>query len=104
MNALAPDCKTPIASIGEAERVIASLHTIMDRLVATVEEETAHVRAGRLREAVGLDEAKVQLAYLYATETERVKSAKTIIAQSLPDELDRLRRRTTPFRRCCRST
>ncbi len=52
----------PIASAGEAERAIANLNTIMDRLVETVEEETAHVRAGRLRDAAELDEAKVELA------------------------------------------
>ena len=69
----------------------------MDRLVETVEEETARVRAGRLRDAVELDEAKVELARAYAAETERVKAAKDIIAQSLPEALDRLRKRHDAF-------
>lgn len=69
----------------------------MDRLVATVEEETERLRAGRLRDAVELDEAKVELARLYAAESERVKSAKDIIATSLPDALEALRQRHDAF-------
>jgi hypothetical protein len=88
---------TPITSVSEAERAIANLENIMDRLVDTVEEETARVRAGRLREAVELDEAKVELARAYGAETGRVKAAKDIIAKSLPEALDRLRRRHDAF-------
>ena len=42
MNARAPE--TSIASAGEAERVIANLNIILDRLMETVEEETARTR------------------------------------------------------------
>jgi hypothetical protein len=97
MSSPAAKSPAPIVSIGEAEQAISNLHKIMDRLVATVEEETTRVRAGRLREAVELDEAKVELASLYAAETERVKAARTIIAQSLPEELARLRERHDAF-------
>ena len=92
-----PYAAAPIASAGEAERAIANLNKIMDRLIDTVEEETALLRAGRLRDAVELDEAKVELARAYAAESERVKSAKDIIAQSLPDALDALRKRHDAF-------
>jgi hypothetical protein len=88
----------PIASVNEAERAVASLEKIMDRLVATVEEETARVRAGKLRDAVELDEVKVELARAYAAETDRVKAAKDIIASSLPEALERLRQRHDAFR------
>ena len=98
MSTPTPNAPAPIASASEAERAIANLNKIMDRLVETVEEETERVRAGRLRDAVELDETKVELAHLYAAETERVKSAKDIIAQSLPDALDRLRKRHDAFR------
>lgn len=87
----------PIASSGEAERAIANLNKIMDRLIDTIEEETARYRAGRLRDAVELDEAKVELARSYAAESDRVKSAKDIIAKSLPDALDALRKRHDAF-------
>jgi hypothetical protein len=92
----APD-KAPIASAGEAERAIANLHAIMDRLVQTVEEETARVRAGRLRDAVALDDGKVELARLYAAESGRLRSAKDIAAKSLPEALEHLRRRHDAF-------
>ncbi len=87
-----------IASVGEAEHAIANLNTIMDRLTDTVEQETVRLRAGRLRDAVELDEAKVELARAYAAESERVKAAKDIIAESLPEALERLRARHDAFR------
>jgi len=92
-----PNTVAPIASAGEAERAIVNLNKIMDRLIDTVEEETARLRAGRLRDAVELDEAKVELARAYAAESDRVKSAKDIIAKSLPDALDALRKRHDAF-------
>ncbi len=88
---------TPIASAGEAERVIANLNTIMDRLVETVEEETARVRAGRLADAAELAEGKAELGRRYAAESERVQAARELIARSLPDALDALRKRHTTF-------
>ena len=98
MSKPTPNAPAPIVSAGEAEHAIANLNKIMDRLVETVEEETTRVRAGRLRDALELDETKVELARLYAAETERVKSCKNIIAQTLPDALDRLRKRHDAFR------
>jgi hypothetical protein len=56
------------------------------------------VRAGRLRDAVALDEAKVELARAYAAESERVKAAQDIIAPALPEALERLRQRHDTFR------
>lgn len=97
MTIPSPHAAAPIANAGEAERAIANLNKIMDRLIDTVEEETARLRAGRLRDAVELDEAKVELARAYAAESDRVKSAKDIIAQSLPDALDALRQRHDAF-------
>jgi hypothetical protein len=87
----------PIANAGEAERAIANLNKIMDRLVETVEEETARARAGSLLAAAELDEAKVELARLYGAESDRVKSARELIAQSLPDALDALHKRHAAF-------
>jgi hypothetical protein len=97
VNAPSPASHAPIASVGEAEHAIENLYKIMDRLVDTLGEETTRVRSGRLREALELDEAKVELAHLYATESERIKSAKGIINQSLPEALDRLRQRHEAF-------
>ena len=58
----ATSTESPIASVGEAEQVIENLNTITDQLVETIEEETARVRAGRLRDAAELGEAKAELS------------------------------------------
>ena len=77
--------------------MIANLNAIMDRLVETIEEETAHVRAGRLRDAAELGEAKAELGRRYAAESERVMAARELIARSLPEALDALRERHAAF-------
>jgi hypothetical protein len=89
--------EAPIANAGEAERAIASLNKIMDRLVETVEEETTRVRAGKLHYAIELEAAKLELSKLYAAETQRVKAAKAIIAQTKPQALEHLRKRHDKF-------
>ena len=95
MSARAAD--TPIASVGEAERVIANLNTILDRLSETIEEETARVRAGRLSEAAELAEDKAELGRRYSDESERVKAARDLIARALPDAFEMLRKRHAAF-------
>jgi hypothetical protein len=90
--------KAAIASAGEAQRVIDNLYTLMDRLTETVEEETEHARAGKLFAAVEQDEAKVELARAYAAESQRVKDARGLIAQSLPEALAALQQRHAAFR------
>lgn len=97
MSAPSSGTPAPTAGSGEAERAIANLNTIMDRLVETIEEETTRVRAGRLRHAVELEEAKGELARRYAAESERVKAAMDVITQSLPQALAALRKRHEAF-------
>jgi len=87
----------------DAERAVASLEKIMDQLEQTVTEETARVRAGRLRDAMNLDSAKIECARLYALESERVKSAKDTIAKVAPALLDRLRQRHNVFQSLMRT-
>ena len=87
----------PIANAGEAERAIASLTAIMDRLEAMVVEETARVGAGRLRDGLALEEEKSRLARSYVAESERLKAAQALIARSLPDALAALRQRHESF-------
>jgi hypothetical protein len=97
MSTPSANTPAPVISAGEAEHAIANLNTIMDRLVETVEEETARVRAGRVRAAVELDETKVELARRYAAESERVKAAADVISRSLPQALAALRKRHEAF-------
>lgn len=97
MSNASPQNQPPIKNAGDAERAIANLNTIMDRLVEMVQQETARARAGKLRDVTELDEAKLELARHYFAETERVKAAKSVVAQSLPESLDRLRARHDAF-------
>lgn len=93
----APTAEAPIASAAEAERAIADLNGIMDRLEATLAEETAQLRAGSVRAAHALDATKSALAALYAAQCERVKAASDLIARSLPEAAEALRNRHVGF-------
>ena len=95
MNTPAPSMT--IASVGEAERVVANINIVLDRLMETVAEETARVRAGKLREAADLGETKAELSRRYATESERVMAARDFIAGALPDAFKALRTRNAAF-------
>lgn len=99
MAASSPVLSTrPIATQGEAQDVIAHLGDVMDALVSTVEEETALVRAGRLREAARLQQSKGDLARLYATDVLRLRASQRVMAQIAPDALAALQRRHDAFR------
>ena len=93
----APSTESPIGSAAEAEQVIESLNTITDQLEETIKEETAHVRAGRLRDAVKIGEAKAEISRRYTAETMRVIAARELIARSLPDAFAALRDRHGAF-------
>ena len=93
----------PADGATEAARAVASLEKIMDHLEQTLAEETARVRAGRLREAMTLDVAKIEGVRLYLQESERIKAAKDVIARSAPGLLDRLRKRHDSFQRLMRT-
>jgi hypothetical protein len=86
-----------LASAGEAERVIADLNAILDRLEATVADETAFVRAGRLGEAAKLGETKAELSHRYAVESGRIIAARELIARTLPGQFAGLRKRNAAF-------
>jgi hypothetical protein len=89
--------RNPITDATGAEKAVASLESVMDRLEQAVAEETARVRAGHLRHAAELDEAKIEFARLYISESDYVKAARNAIARLAPDALERLRRRHESF-------
>jgi hypothetical protein len=92
-----------IADAKQAEKAVVDLENIMDRLERAVTEETARVRAGRLRNAMELGGTKIEFARLYAVESERVKAAIDAIAQLSPGAFDRLRRRHDSFQSLLRT-
>lgn len=91
------DLPASITEAAQAERAITNLERIMDRLEQTVAEETERVRAGRIRDAVNLDGAKIEFARLYVIESDCVRAARNAIARLAPEALDRLRRRHDTF-------
>jgi len=97
VSAPQPQTRHGIASVGEAEQTIANLCTIMDRLVETIEEETAQVRAGRVLKASGLEQAKGELARAYAAETLRLASGREFICRALPEAVATLCSRHVAF-------
>jgi uncharacterized hydantoinase/oxoprolinase family protein len=89
--------RIPITDASEAEKAIARLETVMGRLEQTVTAETESVRAGKLREAAKLGEAKTEFAHLYSIESDCIKVARNALAKLAPEALDRLRRRHDSF-------
>ncbi|HZP70893.1 MAG TPA: hypothetical protein VFB29_13185 [Pseudolabrys sp.] len=91
------DQKNLIGGEKEARQAIAAIEDIMDKLEQTLVEETARVRAGRLRDAGTLAQSKLELTRRYAIESARVKAARDAIARWVPGALDRLRARHNTF-------
>jgi hypothetical protein len=87
----------PIQTAAEAENLVRHLLAAMDALVATVEQETALVRAGKLKAAVALEATKSELARLYASDTAQVKANLPVLSKQVPDLLASLRKQHDTF-------
>jgi hypothetical protein len=88
----------PVASAAEAVRLAAQFAEVMQALIATIDEETALVRAGRAREASTLERRKTDLARQYLADAARVKEAQAFLRQHAPDLLRQLQERHDRFR------
>jgi hypothetical protein len=87
----------PVGDPAEAELLITHLMDVMDALLAVVEEETELVRAGRLAAAAKLEPSKHELTRHYLADTARLKASQALLAQSMPDVLEALRKRHDLF-------
>jgi hypothetical protein len=87
----------PVESKAEAENLVRHLLAAMDALVATVEQETELVRAGKIKQAATLESAKDELARLYAADTAQVKANLPALSQHVPDLLAALRQQHETF-------
>ena len=96
-NTAAKAAPQPIQSSAEAENLVRHLLAAMDALVATVEQETSLVRAGKLKEAVALEATKSELARLYTSDTAQVKANLPVLSRQVPELLARLRNRHETF-------
>jgi hypothetical protein len=97
MSDAAKKAPAPINSAAEAENLIHHLLTAMDALVATVEQETALVRAGKLKDAVALEATKAELARTYVSDTAQVKANLPVLKKQVPDLLAALRKQHDTF-------
>jgi hypothetical protein len=88
-----PATPPPLTNTAEAQTAIAQLTEIMDGLEAIVAEETALVRAGRLRQATGLGARKNELSGHYFKAVERLKASNKFLLRTLPQEIGALTRR-----------
>jgi hypothetical protein len=95
MNAPSPAAK--IETAAEAENLVRHLLAAMDALVATVGEETAFVRAGKLKDAAALETTKTELTRLYIADTAQVKANLAVISREVPDLLAALRKQHDTF-------
>jgi hypothetical protein len=95
MNAPSPAPR--IETAAEAENLVRHLAAAMDALVATVEEETGLVRAGKLKDAARLEATKAELTRLYVADAAQVKANAAVLKREVPDLLAALRKQHDTF-------
>ena len=71
---------------------------VMSALLGIIERETELVRAGKVREAMRLEEQKSELSRRYMVAVENLKNAQKYLAQVSPELLTTLRRHHDTFR------
>lgn len=97
MQHLAPHAPAPAAALNPhalAEGLIATMTALLD----IVERETALVRAGKVGEAMALQDDKAALSQRYLQAAERLKSAEAALTGLAPDLVTALRRHHETFR------
>ena len=87
-----------IASPADARKLADALMKIMDELLKLIEQETALVRAGKVREAMQLDAAKTDLSRRYVSAIAGLRANQRYMAQVTPDLLAALHRHHDTFR------
>jgi hypothetical protein len=89
----------PLASTpAEARKLAEDMMEVMSALLAVIERETELVRAGKVREAMRLEEQKNELSRRYVVVVENLKNAQEHLAQVAPELLATLRRNHETFR------
>lgn len=89
----------PVASTPAEARILAEdMVEVMSSLLAIIERETELVRAGKVREALRLEEQKNELSRRYMVAVENMKNAQAQLKQVAPELLATLRRHHETFR------
>ena len=82
----------------EARKLAEELMEVMSALLCIIERETELVRAGKIGEAMRLEEQKGGLSRRYMVAVENLKNAQKYLAQVSPELLTTLRRHHDTFR------
>jgi hypothetical protein len=88
----------PVSTLAEARKLSDGLMDAMTTLLNIIENETALVRAGKLRDAMALGERKSEMSRRYASVIGTLKANQTFFTRSAPDLLKALHRHHDVFR------
>jgi hypothetical protein len=89
----------PIASTpAEARKLAEDMVEVMSALLGIIERETELVRAGKVREAMRLEQQKNEMSRRYMVAVENLKNAQKHLSQVAPELLATLRRHHETFR------
>ena len=97
-SAPAPVLAKAISTPVEARKLAEDLMDVMSALLGIIERETELVRAGKLRDAIRLEEQKGGLSRRYTLAVENLKNAQTYLRQVSPELLAMLQRQHDTFR------
>jgi hypothetical protein len=75
---------TPVTTPTEAEKMLADLAALIEKLSGVIEQETALVRAGHLRSASALTQAKAELAGRIYVAGERLRANAAFLCKAAP--------------------
>ena len=96
--AAAPPPRPIISTPADARKLAENLMDVMSALLGVIERETELVRAGKVREAIRLEEQKGELTRRYMVAVEDMKSAQKYLSQVSPELLAALRSHHDTFR------
>lgn len=88
----------PAATLADARKLSDGLMEVMTTLLDVIENETALVRAGQVREAMMLEQRKTELSRSYLAAIGQLKASQDYFTQSAPDLLAALHRHHDVFR------
>ena len=86
------------ATPADARKLAEGLMEVMSALLGVIERETELVRAGKVREAMRLEQQKGELSRRYMVAVESLKTSQKYLAQVSPELLTTLRRHHDTFR------
>jgi hypothetical protein len=89
-----PVASTPV----EIRKLSEELMDVMSALLGIIERETELVRAGKVAEAMRLEQQKSEMSRRYMVAVEGLKAAQKVLSQAAPELLTTLRRHHDTFR------